>query len=253
VSLASAALLLLGLVSIWFDDPRQLSTVIGLVSAGVAIALQRVITSFAAYVIILRSRVFTVGDRITMGGVRGDVVALGFMQATVMEMGQPPAVQSADPSVWVEGRQYTGRIVRITNDKIFDAPVFNYTREFPYLWEEMHLPIKFDADHARAEVILLDAARRHTGDIAERAAPALREMQSRFFLPEEPSLESRVFWRLTDNWLELSLRFVVPTHGARLIKDAMSRDILAALNEAGIGIASTTLEIVGLPTLRVER
>src|SRR4051812_2806797 len=88
VALIAVVLLILGVVSIWFETPRQLSGALGLVDAGVAIALQRVITAFAAYLIILRGRVFTVGDRIVMAGVRSDVIALGFMQTMVMEMGQ---------------------------------------------------------------------------------------------------------------------------------------------------------------------
>jgi len=173
VKLSTVIVLVVGVISIWFDDPGRLGTAAGLVTAGVAVALQRVITSFAAYLIILRGRVYTVGDRITMGGVRGDVVALGFMQTTVMEMGEPPAVQGAPPSVWVNARQYTGRLVRVSNDKIFDAPVYNYTRVFPFFWEELHLPIKYGDDRARAEAILLDAARRHTADVVRDAEQAL--------------------------------------------------------------------------------
>src|SRR5436305_6129295 len=100
--------------------------------------MQKVVTAFAGYLVILRGKTFTVGDRITMGGVRGDVVALGFMQTTIMEMGQPPGEQADPPAMWVQARQYSGRIVRVTNDKIFDTPVYNYTRQFPFVWEEMH-------------------------------------------------------------------------------------------------------------------
>ncbi len=85
-----AAMFIIGLASIWFESPARLTTALGLVSAGLAFALQRVVTAFAGYIIILRGRLFTVGDRITMGGVRGDVIHLGFMQTTIMEMGQPP-------------------------------------------------------------------------------------------------------------------------------------------------------------------
>lgn len=60
-----------------------------------------------------------------MGGVRGDVIALDLVQTTIMEMGQPPGEQGDAPSMWVRARQYTGRIVIITNDKIFDEPVYN--------------------------------------------------------------------------------------------------------------------------------
>ena len=152
----------MGLVSIWFDDPTRLTTALGLVTAGLAFALQKVVTAFAGYFVILRGRTFNVGDRITMGGVRGDVIALGFIQTTIMEMGQPPSVQNADPAMWVRSRQYTGRIVTVSNAKIFDEPVYNYTREFPYIWEEMTLPITYTADRARAERILLEVAGRHT-------------------------------------------------------------------------------------------
>lgn len=97
VSLGVAALAVIGFVSIWFDDPANLTTAVGLVTAGLAFALQRVVTALAGYFVILRGSTFTVGDRIVMGGVRGDIVALGFFQTTIMEMGQPPPVQSADP------------------------------------------------------------------------------------------------------------------------------------------------------------
>jgi small-conductance mechanosensitive channel len=137
VNLGTAALLLIGVLSIWFDDPNRLATAAGLVTAGLAFALQRVITATAGYFVILRGRTFNVGDRIVMGGVRGDVVALSFMQTTIMEMGQPPPVQSDSPAMWVHSRQYTGRIVTVSNAKVFDQPVYNYSHHFPYLWEEM--------------------------------------------------------------------------------------------------------------------
>lgn len=141
----------------------------------------------AGYVLILRGSTFNVGDRIVMGGVRGDVIALGFMQTTIMEMGQPPPVQSADPAMWVKARQYTGRVVTVSNLEVFDEPVFNYTREFPYLWEE------------------------------------------------------------------ITVRSIAQDHAIRDLKDAMTRDILAGLDAAGIGIASATYDIVGLPPIRIER
>jgi small-conductance mechanosensitive channel len=251
IRLVVAGLGLLLLLSIWFDDPRRLTTAAGLVTAGLAIALQRVITAFAAYFIILRGRLFQVGDRIVMGGVRGDVIALGFLRTTIMEMGQPPPVRSDEPAIWVEARQYSGRIVTITNDKVFDEPVYNYTREFPYLWEEMHLPIPFGADREAAERILLDAARRHTVRMAELSAEALRELRRRYFV-DSADMEPRVYWRLTDNWLELSVRFVTRERGVREVKDAMSRDVLAALDAGGIPIASATVALTDLPRVRVR-
>ena len=251
INLGTTLLLLLGLLSIWFDDPTRLATALGLVTAGLAFALQRVVTAVAGYVVILRGNTFAVGDRITMGGVRGDVIGLGLIQTTIMEMGQPPAVQGADPAMWVRSRQYTGRVVTVSNDKIFDEPVYNYTRDFPYLWEEIALPIGYAADRERVERIMLTAAERHTTAIQEESQRALERLHGRYFF-QAASLESKVYYRLTDNWLELTLRFVTEARGVRDVKDAMSRDILRELDAAGIGIASATFDIVGLPPLRIE-
>ena len=252
IHVAAALVLLIGTASIWFDDPTRLTTALGLVTAGLAFALQRVVTALAGYVLILRGRTFNVGDRIVMGGVRGDVIALGFLQTTVMEMGQPPQVQSADPAMWVKARQYTGRIVSISNAMIFDEPVFNYTRDFPYIWEEMTIPISYKDDRAAAEHILLTAARRHTLKVAELGEPAVKELEDRYVI-KRSDMGPRVYWRMTDNWLEMSVRFLAADHGVRDLKDAMTRDILAGLDAAGIGIASATFEVVGLPPLHFER
>jgi small-conductance mechanosensitive channel len=251
VKLTTAGLLLLGVLSIWFDDPTRLATALGLVTAGLAFALQKVVTAVAGYFVILRGKTFNVGDRIVMGGVRGDVIALGFTQTTIMEMGQPPPVQNADPAMWVQSREYTGRVVTVTNAKIFDEPIYNYTRDFPYIWEELVLPITYASDRDRAEHILLEAAERHTVPISDLSQEALQEMQRRYVLPLA-DMKPKVYYRLTDNWLELTVRFIVKDHGIRGLKDAMSRDILRALDEASIGIASATFEVVGLPPLRID-
>jgi small-conductance mechanosensitive channel len=250
--LIATAVGLLLLLSVWFDDPARLATGIGLVTAGLAVALQRVVTAFAAYFVILRGGLFRVGDRIVMGGVRGDVVALGFIRTTVMEMGEPRPVQSDQPAVWVQARQFTGRIVTITNDKIFDEPVYNYTRDFPYLWEEMHLPVPYDADRSRAERIMLDAARRHAVSLDEIGAARLDRLQRVYFI-NRTDLEPRVYWHLTDNWLELSVRFLTHEHGVRQVKDTISRELLEGLDQAGIAVASSTYDIVGFPPVRIER
>jgi small-conductance mechanosensitive channel len=250
IRLFTAALLLLGLASIWFDDPTRLATALGLVTAGLAFALQKVVTAVAGYFVILRGKTFNVGDRIRMGGVRGDVIALDFIKTSIMEMGQPPSVQADEPAMWVHSRQYTGRMVSVSNAAVFDEPVYNYSRDFPYVWEEMQLPIPYSADRECAERILLETAKRHTVPIAELSAEVLAELRRRYFmLPAD--VQPRVYYRLTDNWLELTVRFIARDHGARELKDALSRDILRALDEAGIGIASSTLEVVGLPPLRI--
>lgn len=248
IAVTAGVVLLIGVTSIWFDDPTRLATALGLVTAGLAFALQKVVTALAGYAVILRGRTFNVGDRISMGGVRGDVAGLGFLQTTILEMGQPPAVQEADPAMWVRSRQYTGRVVTVSNARVFDEPVFNYTRDLPFLWEEMAVPLPYSADPAVAEEILLEAARRHAVPPEAVDQPALRELQRRYFMVE-PDPAPRVYYRLTDNWLELTLRFMVRDHGIREVKDAITRDVLRGLREARIPVASTTIQLVGDPPL----
>lgn len=250
IRLLTTLVLLIGLTSIWFDDPARLTTALGLLSAGVAFALQRVITAMAAYVILLRGKTFNVGDRILMGGVRGDVIALDFIQTTIMEMGQPPGEQADAPSIWVHSRQYTGRVVTVTNDKIFDQPVYNYSRDFPYVWEEMQIPIAYRDNRARVEDILLEVAGKYTLPISEMSAADLAEMERRYTM-KPAELRPRVYWRMTDNWVEMSVRFIARDSGVRELKDQMTREILRLMDEAKIGVASGTYEIVGMPPLQV--
>lgn len=240
--LTAAVIVVVGVVSIWFDDPTRLTTALGLVTAGVAFALQRVITAIAGYFVILRGKTFNVGDRIVMGGVRGDVIALSFMQTKIMEMGQPPPVSGAEPAMWVHSRQFTGRIVTVSNDKIFDEPIYNYTYHFPYVWEEMRLPIRYGDDRERAEAILLEAAQRHAITEARIDPKHRAELERRYQLTLG-DIAPKVYWRITDNWLELAVRFLSPDHGTREIKDAMSREIMPKLDAAGIAIASATYEL----------
>jgi small-conductance mechanosensitive channel len=250
-SLAAFVFVVLATLSIWFDNATTLTTVAGFATAGLAIAAQRAVTAFAGYLIIIRGQTFTVGDRIKMGGVQGDVIALGFLQTRILEMGQPPDVNEQEsPGMWVRARQFSGRVVTVTNDRIFDEAVYNFTRELPFIWEELTLPIPYRADRSRAERILLDAAGAATSGHAEAAAQASGVFAARYNVRLD-SEQPHVYWRLTDNWLEMTVRFIVPEHGVREIKDAMARRVIADLDAAGIEVASATTAIVEMPPLRI--
>lgn len=252
ISLGLTLLILIGICSIWFDDPTRLTTAFGLITAGLAFALQKAITSIAGYIVILRGKTFNVGDRIVMGGVRGDVVALGFMQTSIMEMGQPPSVQQDDPGMWVKSRQLTGRLVTVPNSKIFDEPVYNYTRDFEFIWEEMLIPISYSDDRAAAERILLEVAQKHQVAIDDLKRKEIEELQRLFYVVKLDDFQPRVFLRLTDNWLELTVRFITYAHGIREVKDRMTREIIARLESAKIPIASATIAVVELPEVRLR-
>lgn len=248
----AAGAVFVGVFSMWFTDPASLATALGLVGAAVVFSLQRIVASIAGNLVIVRNKLFRVGDHIRIGDVRGDVIKLGALQTMLIEVGQQPAEQGANADTWVAARQYTGRIVTVMHDKIFDQPLYNYTRDFPYLWDEISIPIPYEADRRRAEQIVLACAERHTAVIRQMGEPLLATFRQRYqLLDTDPT--PKVYYRLTDNWLELTVRFLVQDHGIRELKDAISRNILQEFDAAGIGIASTTQNIVGFPPLRLQK
>jgi small-conductance mechanosensitive channel len=231
LSLAAAVALGLGLVSIWITRPESLTAVIGMVTAGLAFALQRVITSFAGYFIILRGKNFVVGDRISMGGVRGDVIDVGFFQTTILEMGQ--SRDEPDASTWVWGRQFTGRIVTVANSRIFEEPIYNYTKDFPVLWEEVTFHLPYGADRAKAEAIAMRATQPDADPARLLDEAGIRHVRERFDV-SEASLRPRLFFRALPRSVECTLRFVVGAHRDRETKDAITRRLLDGFEAGGI-------------------
>lgn len=219
----------------WRPFGGQVGTVIGLAAAGVAFAMQEVIGALAGFVNIQTGRIFRVGDRIQMGGVHGDVIDITPLRTRLMEIGS-----AEDDSTWVRGRQHTGRVVSVSNKATFTEPVYNYSSLFDFIWEELTIPIPYSEDWRAAEVILFEEAER-TSRI-KGAEEGMGQMRRRFPVPEA-ELEPRVFARTTDNWMELAARFVVPTRTARSLKDEMTRRVYGRLEEAGIDIASTTVDV----------
>ena len=202
------------------------------------------ITSFAGYFVILRGKTFNVGDRIQMGGVRGDVIGLTFMQTRIMEMGESPR-EKDDNKSWVHSRQFTGRIVTVTNDKVFDCPVYNYTHEFAYIWDEISIPIAFHQDFGKAEAIMLEAANAQARTVKRLGKEEIQRLEQRFGI-DGGEIDPRVFYRITEDWMELTVRFLGPDHGIRHIKDRMTREVIAGLEKAKIAIAATRQEGVTL-------
>jgi hypothetical protein len=115
----------------------------------------------------------------------------------------------------------------------------------------MVLQVDFNDDKATAERILLQVAERHTAKIVDLGEEALLAMERRYFMNRE-KLKPTVYWRFTGDWLEMTVRFLVEEGNSRTIKDRMSRDILAALDQAGVKIATATQDITSLPPVRVQ-
>jgi len=227
------------LAGIWQAFAGRIGVVLGFATAGLAFALQEVIGALAGFVNILLGRIFRVGDRIQMGGVRGDVIDVTPLRTKIMEIGS-----AQDDGSWVRGRQYTGRLVTVSNKATFTEPVFNYSAAFEYLWEELTFPVPHEADWREAERILLEEVRRVSS--SQGAQAAITGMTQRYPVARA-DVEPRVFVRATDDWVELSARFVLPLRSARRVKDDATRRILDRFAAAGIRVASTTQDVTVHP------
>ena len=234
---------------VWADFGSRLGVVLGGFSAGLAFALQNVISSIAAWIIILTSKVFKAGDRVMMGGVRGDVIDVSPLRTSIMEMGSPGGAENSE--TWVNARQYTGRLVTVSNKAFFEDPVYNYSKDFEYIWEEIMIPISYKTDWEQAKLILQEEVEGATSAFRRESARALSEMARRYLVPRG-DVEPQVFVKLTDNWIELSARFVIPVRSARRVKSSISENLMRRYSGEGIGLASATSEIVSLPPLRLE-
>ena len=227
---------LVALLVVWRGVIGHLAIFGGLLAAGLAFAMQEVIGSIAGWFNIVSGGIYRVGDRVEIAGVKGDVIDITLLRTKLLEMGSS---LPEEPS-WVGGRQSTGRIVSIANKATFDAPTYNYSQFFDYVWEELRIPVPYRADWKRAEQIMLEEAERVSD--TEGAREAMASMTQRFPLPKH-EVDPKVYVTLTDNWVELAARFVIPVRQSRPIKDEMSRAIRERFDSAGIEIASETIDL----------
>lgn len=226
---------LIGLGILWRPFAGQLGLLLGLVAAGLVIALQDLIAALAGWFTIASGGIFRVGDRVQLGGVRGDVIDITPLRTKLMEVGS-----SVGDDTWVRGRQYTGRIAAVSNMAALGQPVFNYGGSFEFLWEEVTIPISYRDDWREAERIINEEIVRISA--SREAEVAIAEMVKRYPVART-EVESRVFIRATDNYVELAARFVVPVRRARWATDEVTRRILERLEEAGIVVSSSTQDI----------
>lgn len=227
---------------IFSDKLSGFTVAFGVAGAGIAFALQEVIASVAGWLAILMGGFFRTGDRVQLGGIVGDVIDIGVLRSTLMECGQ-----------WVKGDLYNGRVVRIANSFVFKEPVFNYSGDFPFLWDEITVPVKYGSDAVRAREILERVAHDLLGAYTDGAREAWKHVVARFMI-EDARVEPMVSLVLNDNWMEFSLRYVVDYKRRRLTKDLLFSRILEEFASTGgkVAFASATFELVGAPPLDVR-
>jgi small-conductance mechanosensitive channel len=232
---------LLVILAIFSDQLGGLAIFLGAAGAGIAFALQEVIASFAGWIAISAGRFYQTGDRVQLGGIKGDVIDISVLRTTLMEVGE-----------WVEADLHTGRIVRIANSFVFKEPVFNYSSSFPFLWDEIKIPIRHGCDFRLARELLQQVVEEVTGTVADAARISWDDVV-RSYLIEEIELGPKTTMQITDNWLEFTVRYIVGYKNRRHIKDRLATRIMEEIEKTQqqVVIASTTLAVVESPPLKV--
>jgi small-conductance mechanosensitive channel len=242
-----AVLGLLLVSRVWFEGIESLTTYLGLVSAGIAIALKDLITGLAGWVFIIWRRPFEVGDRISLGKHAGDVIDIRLFQFTIMEIGN-----------WVDADQSTGRVIHIPNGSVFTEPQINYTKGFKYIWDEMPVVVTFESDWQAARDILLDIVNERTEQVHGEAERSILEASRRFMIFYS-TLSPTVYTSVVDIGVCLTLRYLVEPRNRRAQAQSLWENVLtvfAAHDDIDFAYPTTRLynnAVEGKPGTRPER
>lgn len=214
---------------IWFGGLTGWSAYFGLVSAGLAIALQDPLVNLAGWIFISIRKPFVVGDRIQIGDQRGDVIDIRLFQFSLVEIGN-----------WVDADQSTGRIIHVPNGWVFKQATANFTGGFQFVWDEIPVMVTFESDWRRAKELLQAIAERHTGVKGDVAAEQVRQASRKYMIFFQ-HLTPIVWTSVADSGVVLTMRYLSGPRRRRSTAAAIWEEILTAFAaEDGIDFAYPT-------------
>jgi small-conductance mechanosensitive channel len=232
ITLASAAMVIL----LWARLFQNKGTFFGLIGAGLALAMREPLLSIAGRLSIWAGGLYRVGDRIEFENMAGDVIGIGIFYTSMLEIGN-----------WIHGDQATGRIVQFPNSSVYQHPVYNYTRNFSCIWDELMLPVTYASDVTGATEILVKTGEEYTREFLESARAELARLQADFLLPDL-NLEPTVFTRVTSNYVELTMRYLVDPRKRRAVSSWLYARIFDRIREhPNISIGSDTMDLTVHP------
>ncbi|MCL5128279.1 MULTISPECIES: mechanosensitive ion channel family protein [unclassified Algibacter] len=221
---------------------KDFTLAIGLFTAGIAFTLQELILSVAGSLYIFIVKVYKPGDRIEINGIKGDVIDVNSMHTTMMEIGQ-----------WVSSDNYSGRIVKLSNAFVFKGPIYNYSQDFPFIWDEFNLPIKYGSDIELAKSIVIKIASEILSEHTINSKSKWNEVVNKYYI-EDAVVDPTLAITLNDNWIQFNLRYIVDYKKRRITKHILNNDIYKALEKTNgkVLLASTTIEIIKIPEVKVH-
>lgn len=202
-SYVAGVVLALALFQVWVGETNNLGTFLGLLTAGVAIALRDPLVDLAGWGFVLWRRPFATGDRITINGLTGDVIDQRVFQFTLLEVGTATGAG-----------QSTGRIVHVPNGWVFTHSVTNHTGTFAYVWHEVAVVVTFESDWRAAKQVVLDVAHECADHLSEDAERTLRAAAREYFIFYS-KLTPTVYTSVVGEGVQLTMRYLVSPRRVR--------------------------------------
>ena len=221
---------------------KDFTLAIGLFSAGVAITLQELFLSIAGSIYIFIIKVYKPGDRIEINGIKGDVIDVDSIYTTMMEIGK-----------WVSSDNYSGRIVKLSNAFVFKGPIYNYSQDFPFIWDEFNLPIRYGSDIELAKSIVIKIASETLSEYTSNSKAQWKAVVNKYYI-EDAIVEPSLAITLTDNWIQFNLRYIVDYKKRRITRHILHDKIREEVEKTNgkVILASSTIELIKIPELKVD-
>lgn len=217
---------------VYSDKLGNVGIAMGMAGAGIAFALQEIIVSLAGWLNIMLTNAVRIGDRVKIGDVRGDIIDIGILSTTIMEVGD-----------WVAGDLYNGRIVSLGNSFIYKERIHNYSSEYPFLWDELTIPIRTGGDPEIARTLFDSVLQDITGDYVATSERRWISLTDQYRV-EEARVKPMVTLQFDENWTTYTLRYIVDYKKRRGTKDLIYSRILTELNNhPTIQIAASSIEV----------
>lgn len=221
---------------------KDFGLAIGLLTAGITITLQELILSIAGSFYIFFVRVYKPGDRIEINGIKGDVIDIDSIYTTMMEIGE-----------WVSSDNYSGRIVKLSNAFVFKGPVYNYSQDFPFVWDEFNLPIRYGSDIDLAKEIIISTAQETLSEYVKESTANWKSVVDKYYI-EDAEVHPTLAITMSDNWIQFNLRYIVDYKKRRFTQNQLQEEIGRRIHatDGKVLLASTTVEIVKIPPLELS-
>ncbi len=217
---------------VWFEGIQSVATFLGLLSAGLAIALKDMISNLAGWVFIVWRKPFEVGNRIQIGDKAGDVIDLRPFQFTMLEIGN-----------WVQADQSTGRMIHIPNGLVFTQPISNYDAGFKFIWNEVPVLITFESNWQKAKDILQTVVNEKALQVTGNVEKELQQT-ARKFLIFYSKLTPTVYTDVLDSGVRLTIRYLTEVRKRRGTTQAIWEEILTEFaRHDDIDLAYPTLRV----------